>query len=95
MALNLSKVGERQKLKVQREPHWQRLRLGCFIGFRQSRRGGAGTWIARAYDADLAKYRVKSLGDFGNLSANGRFAVAKKAAGVLLAKDPIADVKSL
>jgi site-specific recombinase XerD len=80
MALNLSKVGERQKLKVQREPHWQRLRLGCFIGFRQSRRGGAGTWIARAYDADLAKYRVKSLGDFGNLSANERFEVAKKAA---------------
>ena len=83
MALNLSKVGERERLKVQREPHWQRLRAGCFLGFRQSKRGGTGTWIARAYDVDAGKYRVKSLGDFGNLVGNERFAAAKKAAEAL------------
>ena len=80
MALNLSKVGDRERLKVQREPHWQRLRAGCFLGFRPSKRGGTGTWIARAYDADTGKYRVKSLGDFGNLAGNEKFAAAKKAA---------------
>lgn len=80
MALDLSKVGERERLKVQREPHWQRLRAGCFLGFRPSKRGGKGTWIARAYDEDEGKYRVKSLGDFGTLPGNEMFAAAKKEA---------------
>lgn len=80
MALDLSKVGERERLKVQREPHWQRLRAGCFLGFRPSKRGGKGTWIARAYDEDAAKYRVKSLGDFGTLAGNEMFAAAKREA---------------
>lgn len=80
MALDLSKVGERERLKAQREPHWQRLRAGCFLGFRPSKRGGKGTWIARAYDDDAGKYRVKSLGDFGTLPGNEMFAAAKREA---------------
>jgi integrase len=80
MATDLSKVGERERLKAQREPHWQRLRTGCFLGFRPSKRGGKGTWIARAYDEDAGKYRVKSLGDFGTLAGNEMFAAAKKEA---------------
>ena len=80
MALDLSKVGDRDKLKANREPHWQRLRAGCFLGFRPSKRGGKGTWIARAYDEDAGKYRVKSLGDFGTLPGNEMFAAAKKEA---------------
>ena len=56
--MDLSKVGDRERLKAQREPHWQRLRAGCFLGFRPSKRGGKGTWIARAYDDDAGKYRV-------------------------------------
>lgn len=78
MALDLSKVGDRERLKTQREPHWQRLRAGCFLGFRPSKRGGRGTWIARAYDEDTGKYRVKSLGDFGTLAGNEMFAAAKR-----------------
>lgn len=80
MALDLSKVGEREKLKKQREPHWQRLRAGCFVGFRPSKRGGPGTWIARAYDEDKRKYLLKSLGDFGALAGNAMFAAAKREA---------------
>ena len=80
MAMDLSKVGERNRLKAQREPHWQRLRAGCFIGFRPSKCGGKGTWIARAYEEDFGKYRVKSLGDFGTLPGNELFAAAKKEA---------------
>ena len=74
-------MGERERLKAQREPYWQRLRAGCFLGFRPSKRGGgSGTWIARIYEEDTGKYRVKSLGDFGSLVGNERFAAAKKAA---------------
>lgn len=80
MAMDLSKVGERDRLKAHREPHWQRLRAGCFLGFRPSKRGGKGTWIARAYDEDAGKYRVKSLGDFGTLPGNEMFAAAKREA---------------
>jgi site-specific recombinase XerD len=83
MALDLSKVGDRKKLKAQREPHWQRLRAGCFLGFRPSLRDGNGTWIARAYDEDAGKYRLKALGDFGTLPGNERFAAAKKEAEAL------------
>lgn len=80
MALDLSKVGERERLKPRREPYWQRLRAGCFLGFRPSKRGGKGTWIARAYDEDVGRYRVKALGDFGTLPGNEMFAAAKKEA---------------
>lgn len=83
MALDLSKVGERERLKARREPHWQRLRAGCFLGYRPSKRGGKGTWIARIYDEDSGKYRLKALGDFGTLAGNAIFAAAKKEAEAL------------
>jgi integrase len=77
---DLSKIGRREELKPNkdREPHWQRLRAGCYVGFRPSKRGGKGTWIARAYDPDTAKYARKALGDYGALSGNDVFAQAKK-----------------
>lgn len=78
--MDLSKVGDRERLKPRREPHWQRLMSGCFLGFRPSKRGGAGTWIARAYDEDIARYKLKSLGDFGSLAPRDRFAAAKNEA---------------
>lgn len=79
MAVDLSKVGKRGELKARREPYWQRMRMGSFLGFRPSKRSGPGTWIARAYD-DAGKYRTKSLGDFGTLVGNEIFAAAKKEA---------------
>jgi integrase len=77
---DLSRVKDRDGLKPGREPHWQRLRPGCFLGYRVSARGGAGTWIARAYDEDRRAYRLKALGSFGDHSANERFALAKQEA---------------
>lgn len=77
MALDLGKVKERDNLKPQREPHWERLHAGCFLGYRPSKRGSTGTWIARAYDEDAGKYRLKALGDFGHLSGNARHKAAK------------------
>jgi hypothetical protein len=80
MALDLSKVKERDALRSQREPYWQRIRPGCFLGYRPSAREGAGTWIARAYDEDQRRYSLKALGDFGTLPGKDRFAEAKKEA---------------
>lgn len=77
---DLSKVGERTKLKpkANRAPHWQRVRFGVFVGYRPAANGGAGTWAARAYDADARKYCIKALGDYGHLTGNEQFAAAKK-----------------
>ena len=80
MALDLSKVKERESLSARREPHWQRLRPGCFVGYRPSAREGSGTWIARAYDEEERTYRLKALGDFAALATRDKFAAAKKEA---------------
>lgn len=80
MARDLSRVKERDCLKPQREPYWQRLHTGCFLGFRPSKSGGPGTWIARAYSEDSRAYVVRSLGDFGLLIPSERFNNAKKEA---------------
>lgn len=77
---DLSKIGERDRLKPRKgdEPHWQRLRAGSYIGYRPSKREGRGTWFARAYDTDTAKYRRQPLGDYGMFTGNDVFAQAKR-----------------
>jgi integrase len=77
---DLSKVSERDGLKQRREPHWQRLRPGCFLGYRPSAKGGAGTWIARAYEEETSSYRLRALGSFGDNRPRDRFGHAKQAA---------------
>ena len=78
--MDLSKVKQRESLSPRREPYWQRLRPGCFLGYRPSAREGPGTWIARAYDEDKRAYRLNAMGDFGGLPAKDRFSAAKKEA---------------
>lgn len=80
MTVDLSKVKERDILPPRREPYWQRIRPGCFLGYRPSIREGIGTWIARAYDEETKGYRLRAIGDFGSLAARDRFVVAKKEA---------------
>ncbi len=77
--MDLSRVGAREALKPRpgNEPHWQRIRAGCFLGYRPSRQDGAGTWIARVYDEQSRKYQRKALGDFGPLTPRDRFTAAK------------------
>jgi integrase len=77
---DLSKVSARDGLKHRREPHWQRLQQGRYVGYRPSAKGGAGTWVARAYDEENTSYRLKALGDFGELPPSARYAAAKKEA---------------
>ena len=80
MKLDLSRVKERESLSRRREPHWQRIRPGCYLGYRVSARGGAGTWIARAYDEDRRKYQLKALGHFGDSAPREQFTLAKREA---------------
>lgn len=78
--VDLSRIGQRDALKPLKgdEPHWQRLRSGCYLGFRPSKRGGKGTWFARAYDLDKGKYSRKALGDYGSLAGHDVFTQAKR-----------------
>ena len=77
---DLSKIGAREKLKPRgdKEPHWQRLQAGWYVGYRPSQRGGKGTWFARVYDEEARKYRRKNLGAFGTVSGHEVFSTAKK-----------------
>jgi integrase len=63
-----------------REPYWQKLATGRFLGFRPSSIGKGGTWIARYYDPDSRRKPIRALGDFGHLPANEQFGAASKAA---------------
>jgi len=77
--MDLSKVVVRQKLKPRREPYWARFSPGRFIGFRPSKAGGAGTFICKFHEPDSARV-IHTLGGFGQLPPNERYAEAKKAA---------------
>lgn len=78
--VDLSKIGERDRLRPRAgdEPHWQRLRAGCYVGYRPSKRGGRGTWFARTYEADKTKYQRRALGDYGAFTGNDVFGQAKR-----------------
>jgi len=52
--------GARQKLPVQREPHWVKIAKGCFVGYRKTT-GNEGSWIARFRDR-LGKQHHKAIG---------------------------------
>jgi len=78
MGKRIDRVDVRAKLEPQREPHWQRLTQGRYVGFRYMTKGTPGTWLARFYDG--ARYAYESLGDFADLPEKERFDAAKKAA---------------
>jgi integrase len=54
-------VGARQKLSPRREPYWERLATGRYLGYRKQDTG-ASSWIARWYDAAAGKQHYRSLG---------------------------------
>lgn len=54
----LSRKRERERLSVRREPYWQRLAEGAYLGFRR----GPDTWIARYRGRD-GKQQYNSVGE--------------------------------
>lgn len=77
--MDLSRVNIREALKClpKGEPHWQRIKPGCFVGFAPSAKAGEGTWHARAYDPETRRYRRTAFGAFPSLPGNAKFAAAK------------------
>jgi integrase len=77
---DLSRIAERGKLKPKAgdEPHWHRLRQGCYLGYRPSRKGLRGTWFARVYDPDTSTNSRKRLGDYSAISGHDVFKQAKQ-----------------
>jgi integrase len=81
MAARIDTVASREKLKPRREPYWQRVRKGCFVGYRKMTTGGHGAWLARARDQEVGTKQVfKPLGEFGELADHLRFDASAKAA---------------
>lgn len=54
-------VAARQKLLPQREPYWERIAKGCYVGYRVQAQG-AGSWVARWYDPESRKNHFRALG---------------------------------
>ena len=50
-AINLGKVESRNRLAPRRDPYWQRIEAGCFLGYRKMNADAIGTWLARCRDA--------------------------------------------
>ncbi len=78
--INLGKVESRNRLAPRRDPYWQRIEAGCFIGFRRMTADSDGTWLARSRDATTDKQIQSPLGDFSDHPAHARFDLANKAA---------------
>ena len=54
---DLSRKRDRERFSVRREPYWQKLEAGAYLGFRR----GPDTWIARYRNRD-GKQLYKRLG---------------------------------
>ncbi len=80
--INLAKVEARGKLAPRRDPYWQRIEAGCFIGYRRMAADAPGTWLARRRDPETGKQAHHPLGEFAELAAGARFDAAAKAAQV-------------
>jgi integrase len=81
MAARIDTVASREKLSPRREPYWQRVRKGCFVGYRKMTASGHGAWLARARDEENgARQLFKPLGEFAELADHLRFDAATKAA---------------
>jgi integrase len=78
--VDLSKVGNRTALKPRREPYWQKLANGQYLGFRLLTPASTGSWSARAYEPTTKKQLFQALGDFSHLQASERFGAASEAA---------------
>lgn len=65
MATDLKSKTSRNQLAPRREPYWQRVTSGFFIGYRVLD-AGTGTWIARLRDEDR-KQKYHALGTFADM----------------------------
>ena len=75
--INLGKVETRNRLAPRRDPYWQRIEAGCFLGYRKMTANSAGAWLARSRDATAGKQIQSPLGEFSDHPAHARFDIAQ------------------
>jgi site-specific recombinase XerD len=80
MAIRLDAVSARERLKPRRDPYWQRVTKGCYLGFRRMSSESQGTWLARARDGATGKQAFKLLGELTETPGYMRFDAAHKLA---------------
>lgn len=80
MAANIQTVTGRSKLKPRREPYWQRLSKGFYLGFRKMSADTDGAWLLRMLDETTGKQNHKTLGGFPEVAAHARFDAASREA---------------
>jgi integrase len=74
-SVDLSKVSARERLKTRREPYWQQLGTGRWLGYRRMTQGSCGSWIARAIDTTGARQQ-RAIGQFEALPPSERYRAA-------------------
>lgn len=73
MGNSIKSVGDRKKLQARREPYWDRIEAGCFLGYRKLEEG-AGTWIARwrAEDGGQKYHALGSIATYDDAAKAAR-----------------------
>ena len=79
MGDRIDTVTARGKLTARRDPYWQRISQGLFVGFRKMTSGTTGTWMIR-YRSENRKQLQQSLGSLEQFPAFERFDRAVDAA---------------
>jgi integrase len=79
---HLSRVEARTRLKPRRDPYWQRLEVGRYIGFRKMSPESSGSWFGRCRDQETGKQVQTPLGGYEDLPAHQRYDAAKRDAEV-------------
>ena len=77
---SITTVTARNKLRPQREPYWQRVSTGFYVGYRKMSTATSGTWVLRMTDKETGKYVKKTLGALDTFPDHQRFDEAMRAA---------------
>ncbi|WP_426112439.1 tyrosine-type recombinase/integrase [Massilia sp. PWRC2] len=85
MEIRIDTVTSRAKIKPRRDPYWQRVSKGLFVGFRKMSAESVGTWFARYRWNDDKQVR-STLGTLEKFPASERFDKATSEAKAWLAK---------
>jgi len=90
MANKIDTVTARNKLKIRREPYWQRISKGFFVGFRKMSDSSSGTWQLRHRDENGNEVE-SSLGTLDEFKHHERFDRAVAAAREWSSHPPTSD----
>jgi site-specific recombinase XerD len=73
MSVRIDTVASRNRLKARRDPYYQRMGPGLFVGYRKMVSGIVGTWSVRLRDEDTGKQHLNSLGTLEQYPDHERF----------------------